>query len=146
MKKVIVVSMVALLGLMNSACSNSPQIAQPVKANSQMTALNQGTIVNIKQIELDIDTSTDILGSGLGMVVGELVAPEGSKEVLSTAGLFIGGDIALSQYGKVVDQLTIATQNGTNITVLVPLDQFKLHQQVRYSSVDNKISLASHQN
>ena len=136
MKRILNVLLISLLLALQSGCANRPSEVTKAADSSEFTVA--GEITEIKQVEIKANIAQDILGSGIGMLVGSTVGSGNGRDVAEIAGLFIGSEVADEIAKRNVDQLTIKGSDGKLYTCLVKENSYKVGENVRFNLDSDK--------
>jgi len=134
MEKYLSLPLVFLM-LFQFGCASQPtEVTRSIDYSSQVIS---GKISNIKQVEIGATIAQDILGSGIGMLIGDALVDGSSEDAAEVAGLFIGSEITNEIVKRNVDQLTIEGSDGKSYHCLVKKDTYLLGQIVSFNLDSN---------
>lgn len=153
MKHLLPIAALSLLTL--AGCANTSQYSGDVYSGNQAKAsqsVTYGTIVAIRQVQIQADSRTgNLLGGGGGAVIGGLLGRQvggGSGRDLATVAGALGGAMAGTAAEDAANRINawemeIRTDSGEDVVVVQRADrQFEAGQRVRLIGTGRNVQVA----
>jgi len=137
MKKIIYISLTAVMLLSGCATNNGPEYDG--SSYRQIKTYEIGTVQNVRAVVVSDDGAGTFLGAIVGTVLGSM-AGKGRGNTLATLAGGLGGAYAGNQIGKAnASELSVELDNGKNIVVVVKGNGYRTGDRVKIIKNNGKV-------
>jgi len=137
MKKIIYISLTAVMLLSGCATNNGPEYDG--SSYRQIKTYEIGTVQNVRPVVVSDDGAGTFIGAIVGTVLGSM-AGQGRGNVLATLAGGLGGAYAGNQIGKAnASELSVRLDNGSNIVVVVKGNAYRSGDRVKIIKNNGKV-------